>query len=143
VDEFNSLKGYFTLLGRNQKLAAGFADANEDMLADPPSDPGKLQVVKELGFSSVGTDDEDRLKTEQSDWKDLMAAISKSTGLPVKYRTDLNGGAMQMNAIKDGSLHITAFNTGSVAEAVSTAGSFRSSPRRTTRAGSGFAPRSS
>jgi phosphonate transport system substrate-binding protein len=122
VDEFNSLKGYFSRLGQNQKLAPEFADADGDLIADPPADASKLPPVKEIGFCAVGTDDEERLKKEQADYKDLMAALSKATGLPVKYRTDVGGIAAQMSGLKDGALQVTAFNTGAVAEAVNVAG---------------------
>ena len=122
VDEFATLKGYFQLLGRNQTLAADYVDANGDLIADPPADTTKFLKVTELGFSMIGTDDPDRLKVEEADWKDFMAALGKSTGLPVKYRTELNSVTAQMTALREGTLHVTAFNTGAVTEAVNTAG---------------------
>ncbi|WP_020474775.1 phosphate/phosphite/phosphonate ABC transporter substrate-binding protein [Zavarzinella formosa] len=122
VDDFVNMKPFFAKLADRQKLADEYADANKDMVADTPTDAAKLLKVEEIGFSAVGTIDEERLKAEQEDWKDLMAALEKATGKKVKYLTDLNGADVQMDALKTGRLHVTAFNTGAVPAAVNSAG---------------------
>jgi phosphonate transport system substrate-binding protein len=122
VDEFAGMKGYFAGLRANETLAAGYADADKDLVADPPTDPAKFRAVEEIGFSVVGTDDEERAKAEEAEWKDFMAALEKATGKKVVYRAELPGPQAQMAALRDGQLHVTAFNTGAVPAAVNTAG---------------------
>jgi phosphonate transport system substrate-binding protein len=122
VDEFANLKTFFRQLGKDQALAPGYTDADKDLVADPPTDPAKFQKVEEVGFSVVGTPDEERAKAEQAEWADFMAALEKATGKKVVYRTDLPGPDAQMTALRDGRLHVTAFNTGAVPAAVNTAG---------------------
>jgi phosphonate transport system substrate-binding protein len=122
IDEFQNLKPFFTKLGENQSLAAGYADADKDLVADPPTDTTKLLNVPEIGFTTVGTDDEERLKAEQEEWQALMTALQAATGKPVKYLTDVTSPETQVDAVKAGRLHVTAFNTGAVPTAVNTAG---------------------
>jgi phosphonate transport system substrate-binding protein len=122
VDEFAGLKTFFTRLGKDQTLAEGYTDSNKDLVADTPTDPAKLLTVTEIGFTAVGTDDPERLKSEQEQWQGLMTALSAAAGKPVKYLADVPSPEAQMDALKDGRLHVTAFNTGAVPTAVNTAG---------------------
>jgi len=117
------LKTFFAGLGKSSTLAAGYLDTDPaDLVADAPKDPAAPIVVEEIGFSVVGTDDEARLKAEREEWKDLMAALEKATGKKVVYRTDIPSPAAQMEALRAGKLHVTAFNTGAVPLAVNTSG---------------------
>ena len=122
VDEFNYLRPFFAQLVDEQKLAAAYADGNSDLVADPPADPGKFATVTEIGFSVVGTADEAKLADEQAEWKDFMAALAKATDKKVVYQADVGGPDAQMEALRAHKLHVTAFNTGAVPEAVNTAG---------------------
>ena len=119
VDELNELRSFITKIPQGQKLAAAYHDGNDDLVADPPTDPAQLQKVTELGFSMVAGDDPER---SQQTWKDFMAAVEKTTGKKVAYRSDLDGEDAQMSALRDGKLHITAFATGEVPLAVNSAG---------------------
>ncbi|HJZ57777.1 MAG TPA: phosphate/phosphite/phosphonate ABC transporter substrate-binding protein [Gemmataceae bacterium] len=121
-DEFQALKPFFTQLGKSQTLAEGYADTNKDLVADAPTDPAKFLKVEEIGFTTVGTDDEERLKREQAEWADFMKALEAATGKKVKYLTDVPSPEGQMEALRAGRLHVTAFNTGAVPAAVNTAG---------------------
>ena len=123
VDEFNVLRPFFRQLAANAKLSPEYNDTEPaDLVADAPKDPARLVAVEEIGFCVVGTDDESRLRAEQEEWKDLMAALEKTTGKKVVYRTEIPNSAQQMEALKSGRLHVTAFNTGAVPLAVNTAG---------------------
>lgn len=103
-------------------LAKDFTDADEDLLADPPEEDGKLQDPEELVFSYYASlaeaGDED---TEEETWKPFTEALSKATGKPVTY-VHFNDVNEQLRALKDGSLHITAFGTGAVPTAVNKSG---------------------
>ena len=119
VDELQSLKGYITDLKKTQNLDAAYTDANGDLVADPPTSPDKFLKVNEIGFSVVATEDAEKA---QAQWKDFMAALKKATGKEVKYLADIDTVDDQVKAVREGRLHVTAFNTGQVANAVNTAG---------------------
>lgn len=123
VDELAELRGYLTRLTANQKLAEGYSDTDpKDLVADPPKDkdPAKWAKVEgEIAFTVVGTDDPEKAAAE---WKDFMAALEKATGKKVKYLEGIQTIEDQIAAVREGRLHVTAFNTGAVATAVNTAG---------------------
>lgn len=120
VDELKSLREFTARLSATQKLAPEFTDADADLVADPPKDPAKvLKLGDELVFSTVGTDDPE---VAELLWKDLMLALEKATGKKVRYATDLRSVDDQIAAVREGRLHVTAFNTGSVPVAVSAGG---------------------
>lgn len=121
VDELTELKGYLTRLAANQKLAPAYTDADpKDLVADAPKDPSKwTKVESELAFTVVGTDDPAKAA---ADWKDLIAALEKATGKKVKYLDTVQDIDGQLTAVRDGKLHVTAFNTGAVPTAVNSAG---------------------
>jgi len=118
-DELQALKAYITHLANTQKLGDAYADQNNDMLADTPTDPAKLLKVDEISFSLVGGDDPEKA---QEVWKDFMLALEKGTGKKVKYQTEIGSIQEQTRAVAEGRLHITAINTGQVSTAVNTAG---------------------
>jgi phosphonate transport system substrate-binding protein len=51
-----------------------------------------------------------------------MTALERGTGKKVKYVADLSTIDDQVRAVREGRLHVTAFNTGQVPNAVNTAG---------------------
>lgn len=116
VDEFAALKDYFRRLAAGHKLDPAYADADADLVADPPKD-GKSRPVEVIGFSVVGTPDDDRRKAEAEEWKDFAAALEKATGKKVEFR-EVTGAEDQIAQLKEGKLHVTAFNTGAVPGAV-------------------------
>jgi phosphonate transport system substrate-binding protein len=121
-DKLASLRGYIANLGRTQTLAADYTDANGDLVADPPTDPAKFlrpEAVKELAFTVVGSEDPEKAQIQ---WKDFMLALEKATGRPVKYLAEVASVEDQVRAVREGRLHVTAFNTGQVSTAVNTAG---------------------
>lgn len=128
VDEFAGLKDYFRQLAAGPALDAAYTDADGDLVADPPKDGKGRSLPRDgakeevIGFSLVGTADEARRKAEEAEWKDFAAALAKATGMKVEYRGDLESPEEQMAAMKDGRLHVTAFNTGAVSKAVARAG---------------------
>lgn len=119
VDELRGLKAYLADLGRTQTLASGYTDADKDLVADPPTESGKLLKVEKLVFSVVGSEDPEKARAQ---WQDFMAALGKATRKPVAYAADVATVEEQATALREGRLHVTAFNTGQVAAAVNTAG---------------------
>jgi phosphonate transport system substrate-binding protein len=91
-----------------------FADADKDLVADPPADASKLVNPDTLVFSYVATEGQG---PSDDTWKELVAAIKQKTGKEVKIAHYSNADE-QMAAIKKGELHIVGLNTGLVQNAV-------------------------
>jgi phosphonate transport system substrate-binding protein len=91
-----------------------FADANHDLVADPPTDPAKLIKPDELVFSYIATEEE---PIADERWKELTAAIEAKTKKKVKvgHYTKVED---QMADLAKGKLHIVGLNTGLVPSAV-------------------------
>ena len=121
IDELNELRGYLTRFAANQKLADSYTDTDpKDLVADFSKDSAKwVKVEKELTFTVVGTEKPEEAAKE---WKDFMAALHTATGKEVKYLEGVQTIEDQMTAVREGRLHVTAFNTGAVPTAVNTAG---------------------
>lgn len=131
VDTALQLKEYLRQQGRFLKMADGYVDANNDLVADAPKD--KFLNPDELTFTTVVLDDPDEA---EKIWKPFIEHLGKVTGKKVKYLKELEpakGSAettpsplratdQQLEAVRDGKLHVTAFNTGLVPGAVNTAG---------------------
>jgi phosphonate transport system substrate-binding protein len=96
-----------------------FQDADKDLVADRPADPGQLVDPDTLVFSYIATDDP---KVAEVTWKPVMDRISEATGKPVVYLAGARSADDQVEAMKQGKLHITGFNTGNVPVAVNLAG---------------------
>ena len=94
-----------------------FADANGDMIADPPSDESKLAKPDTLTFSFVA---EEKVPSEET-WKEHLAAIKAKTGKEVKL-VHYNTAEEQLAALKSGELHVAGLNTGLVQMAVEQGG---------------------
>jgi phosphonate transport system substrate-binding protein len=119
-----SLREFAKRLQRDEKLADRYVDKDGDKLADPPTDTSKLLNPSELAFTVVVADDP--IESEKI-WKPFIDHLAKATGRPVTYLKELSGKPLrqiddQIAAVRDGHLHITAFNTGAVPLAVNTAG---------------------
>jgi phosphonate transport system substrate-binding protein len=97
-----------------QSSSMEFADADHDMVADPPTDPAKLVNPDALLFSYVATEGQG---VPDENWKELIAALKQKTGKEVKI-THYNTADEQMAALKKGELHIVGLNTGLVDPAV-------------------------
>lgn len=121
-DKLAALRTYIENLKKVQSLDPAYTDANGDLVADPPTDPARLlsaEQVRELAFSVVATEDPEKA---QAQWKDFLTALAKGTGRPVKYLAEIATVEEQVRAVREGRLHVTAFNTGQVPTAVNTAG---------------------
>jgi len=91
-----------------------FADADGDLVADPPEDPAKLISPDVLMFSFVAGEAE---SVPEDAWKPLLARLNEKTGRAVKY-IHYETVDEQLAALKKGELHIAGLNTGIVPVAV-------------------------
>lgn len=133
VDTVAQLKEYLKQQGRYSKLAEGYKDVDADLVADAPTEPGKLLNPAEITFTTIVEDDADKSETT---WKPFLDHLAATTGKKVKYLkeietpkgeaeagpTKLQATDQQLTALREGKLHITAINTGLVQGAVNTAG---------------------
>lgn len=121
VDEQDQLYRRMTGVDSQQaknSLDARYTDANGDLIADAPTDASKQIDPPTLTFGYLsGVNDGEFLTAFQG----LMDAISQATGKPVQYRGfDTVDG--QLEALRDGKLHIAGLSTGAVPIGVCTAG---------------------
>ena len=117
--KFEDIRAFLAKAAQDQKLGGSYRDADGDLVADAPSDSDKLQKVDKIGFCLVAGDDP---RKTQEEWQDFFQALEKATGKKVIYIADLETLESQLAALRDGTLHLTAFSTGEVLEAVNTAG---------------------
>ena len=100
------------------KLDALYCDENRDGIADPPKDSAKLVSPDPLVFTYAPV--EEPAVYEQA-WADFMKHLEKVTGKKAKY-FGLQNYAAQIEAMRSGRLHISAYSTGSLVYAVHLAG---------------------
>lgn len=95
-----------------------YTDADGDLVADAPADPEKHLSPERLVFSYVATSDQEKQKTA---WAEFVERLSEATGKEVEH-IHYESADVQIDALRNGELHVTGFNTGSVPKAVCTAG---------------------
>jgi phosphonate transport system substrate-binding protein len=100
------------------RLDARFADADGDLVADLPGDPAAILDPATLTFSYVAAEEP---QTYAAVFAPLVAHLSARTGRPVEYLL-IESPREQLAALRDGRLHITGLNTGSVPIAVNACG---------------------
>jgi phosphonate transport system substrate-binding protein len=107
-----------TVLAAEFKLASRFQDADGDMVADTPTDPGKQIDPGTLIFAYTPVEDP---SVYASVWKGFLAHMEKVTGKKVQF-FPVQSNAAQIEAMRAGRLHVTGFNTGANPLAVACAG---------------------
>ena len=100
------------------KLDALYCDENRDGVADPPKEKGKLTSPDPLVFTYAPVEDP---AVYESAWSDFLKHVEKVTGKRTKY-FGLQNYAAQIEAMRSGRLHLSAFSTGSLVYAVHLAG---------------------
>jgi phosphonate transport system substrate-binding protein len=100
------------------KLDDRFTDADGDLVADAPKDPGQQISPDTLIFSYIANPNAD---TERARWQSFADFLSKKTGKKVEI-VSFKSIPEQLAALKSGKLHVTGFNTGAVEMAVNTCG---------------------
>lgn len=140
VDTVQTMRVYLDSLAKQQRLADEYRDEDGDLLADPPKDAAEWLNPETLEFTVVATDNPG---AAEATWKPFLDHLAKATGKSVVYAKRIPGAPMpepipeseavgpdpgvwttdaQVEALKQGTLHVTAFNTGQVVTAINTAG---------------------
>ena len=113
-----TLSNFLSNLAPMNKLDPIYEDADGDLLPDSPKDDSLCVTPTELMFSFIATED----PTNESEvWKSVMEALESGSGLTVKY-LKLTSPKDQLQALRNGKLHVTAFSTGEVPTAVNSCG---------------------
>jgi phosphonate transport system substrate-binding protein len=94
-----------------------YTDADNDLVADPPATSARKSPEKLIFSFVAGPEAEQQI----ADFKDFTTQLSQVTGKPVETAV-YSSTEKQQEALEKGALHVTAFNTGSVPAAVSSAG---------------------
>jgi len=100
------------------KLDTLYCDENKDGVADPPKDPAKLVNPDPLIFTYAPVEEP---AVYEAAWSDFLKHLEKVTGKKTKY-FGLQNYAAQIEAMRSGRLHISAYSTGSLVYAVHLAG---------------------
>jgi phosphonate transport system substrate-binding protein len=116
------------------KLDVLYCDENHDQVADPPKDPAKLVSPDPLVFTYAPVEDP---AVYEGAWSDFLKHLEKVTGKKTKY-FGLQNYAAQIEAMRSGRLHISAFSTGSVVYAVNLAGGVPFAIMRDARGPAGY-----
>ncbi len=100
------------------RLGAQFTDSDGDLIADAPTDASKLIDPDTLVFSYIATDEPEKYEAA---WKSFTDHLAKVTGKTVKYEL-VDDVQDQLKLLRDGKLHVTGLNSGSVPTAVNVCG---------------------
>ncbi len=95
-----------------------YCDANNDMVADAPTDPARLRDPSTLVFAYTPVEDP-ALYAQQ--FRPFLEHLTSCTGRRAVY-FQVTSNAAQVEAMRSGRLHIAGFSTGPTAFAVNLAG---------------------
>lgn len=107
-----------TACANQGQLDARYCDADNDLVADTPTDPAKLKDPATLIFAYSPVENPAVYQTVYQPFMDYLASC---TGKKVVYFPVQNNAA-QIEAMRSGRLHISGFATGVVGFAVNLAG---------------------
>jgi phosphonate transport system substrate-binding protein len=116
------------------RLDALYCDENRDGIADPPKDPAKLVSPDTLIFTYAPVEEP---AVYEAAWSDFLKHLEKVTGKKAKY-FGLQNYAAQIEAMRSGRLHISAYSTGSLVYAVHVAGAVPFAIMRDARGPAGY-----
>jgi phosphonate transport system substrate-binding protein len=105
-------------LGTAHALDARFQDANNDLVADAPTDPKQWLDPDTLVFAYTPVEDP---AVYAKVWDGFISHLAKVTGKKVQF-FPVQSNAAQIEAMRAGRLHVAGFNTGSNPIAVNCAG---------------------
>ena len=116
------------------RLDALYCDENRDGVPDPPKDPAKLVNPDTLIFTYAPVEDP---AVYEGAWSDFLKHLERVTGKKTKY-FGLQNYAAQIEAMRSGRLHISAYSTGSLVYAVHLAGAVPFAIMRDEKGPSGY-----
>ncbi|MDV6227587.1 phosphate/phosphite/phosphonate ABC transporter substrate-binding protein [Nitratireductor aquimarinus] len=100
------------------QLDGMYCDANEDLVADTPSDPSKLSNPDTLVFAYTPVEDP---AIYEDIWEPFIAHLEDVTGKDVQFFA-VQSNSAEVEAMRSGRLHIAGFSTGPTPFAVNLAG---------------------
>lgn len=100
------------------QLSPRYTDADGDLVADRPEDPGQWRDPDILVFAYTPVEDPAQY-TEV--WDGFVNHLSERTGKEIRF-FPVQSNAAQIEALRAGRLHVAGFNTGSTPIAVNCAG---------------------
>ncbi|HSE94103.1 MAG TPA: phosphate/phosphite/phosphonate ABC transporter substrate-binding protein [Methylomirabilota bacterium] len=116
------------------KLDVLYCDENRDGIADPPKDGAKLVSPDPLVFTYAPVEDP---AVYEGAWGDFLKHVEKVTGKKTQY-FGLQNYAAQIEAMRSGRLHLSAYSTGSLVYAVHLAGAVPFAIMRDAKGPSGY-----
>jgi phosphonate transport system substrate-binding protein len=116
------------------RLDVLYCDDNRDQVADPPRERGKLVRPDTLIFTYAPVEEP---AVYEAAWTDFLKHLEKVTGRKTKY-FGLQNYAAQIEAMRSGRLHLSAFSTGSLVYAVNLAGAVPFAITRDARGPAGY-----
>ena len=99
-------------------LDTQYCDANNDLVADTPTDPSKLKTPNTLVFTYTPVEDP---AVYEKIFKPFVDNLSQCTGKRVVF-FQVQSNAAEIEAMRAGRLHVGGFSTGPTAFAVNIAG---------------------
>lgn len=120
--------------GHRGRLDPLYCDENRDLVADPPKDRARLASPDPLVFTYAPVEDP---AVYESAWTDFLRHLEKVTGKKTRY-FGLQNYAAQIEAMRSGRLHISAYSTGSTVYAVNLAGAVPFAIMRDARGPAGY-----
>ena len=99
-------------------LDALYCDENKDLVADPPQDPKRYKNPSTLAFTYSPAEDSAIYESVLKPFTDYLGSC---TGKRVVYQK-VQSGAAEVDAMRNGRLHVAGFSTGSTIYAVNLAG---------------------
>jgi phosphonate transport system substrate-binding protein len=100
------------------QLDTPFCDADNDLVADTPTDPSRLKDPSTLIFSYAPVENP---AVYQLVYQTLLDRIATCTGKKIMY-FNAHSSTAQIEAMRSGRLHIASYSTGAVGFAVNMAG---------------------
>lgn len=100
------------------QLSPRYEDADNNLIADPPSDPGRWRDPRILVFAYTPVEDPALYARV---WDEFIQHLEALTGKEIRF-FPVQSNAAQLEAMRAGRLHIAGFNTGSTPIAVNCSG---------------------
>jgi len=100
------------------ELDSMYCDANNDMVADPPTDPKKLKNPSTIVFTYTPVEDP---AVYENIFKPFTTYLAKCVDKKVVFY-QVQANAAEIEAMRSGRLHVAGFSTGPTAFAVNLAG---------------------
>jgi len=116
------------------KLDPLYCDENRDLVADAPKERARLVSPDPLIFTYAPVEDP---AVYEGAWSDFLKHVEKVTGRKTKY-FGLQNYAAQIEAMRSGRLHLSAYSTGSLVYAVNLAGAVPFAIMRDAKGPSGY-----